>query len=75
MVDNVVKIWCVDDNIVKGVLCLIYAIFMVARFMSLLKITHWNVAKWIFRYIEGTIECKIKYNKDGDFIMGNDKDC
>ena len=41
-----------------------YAVHNVARFNSNPGVPHWNAVKRIFRYLKGSINCKLEYSKD-----------
>ncbi|RVW41895.1 Retrovirus-related Pol polyprotein from transposon TNT 1-94 [Vitis vinifera] len=40
---------------------LVYATSMISRFMSSLGKEHWNVVKWVLRYLKGSIDVGILY--------------
>ena len=48
---------------------LAFAVGLVCRYMSNPIKEHWLAAKWILRYIRGTIDMKLCYRNEGDFIV------
>ena len=49
---------------------LAYARSLISRFMSKPRKKHWNVVKWVFRYVRRTCSFGLKYKKAEDKLVG-----
>ena len=47
-----------------------HAVGLVSRFLSNPSKEHWNVVKWILRYLQGTADLKLCYGSDKPILVG-----
>nr|KYP72642.1 Retrovirus-related Pol polyprotein from transposon TNT 1-94 [Cajanus cajan] len=64
-------------SVMYGMVCcrpdLAYAISLVSRFMANPGQLHWNALKWLFRYLNGTLGCGLRFKRshtEGDAVIG-----
>ncbi|KAL9815865.1 putative RNA-directed DNA polymerase [Arabidopsis thaliana] len=48
---------------------LAHPVGVISRFMSKPLMNHWLGVKWVLRYIKGSIDSRLQYKKEGDFVV------
>ena len=46
---------------------LAYPVGMISRFMGKPIMTHWQAVKWVLRYIQGSLDTRLRYKAEGEF--------
>ncbi|CAL9233770.1 unnamed protein product [Arabidopsis halleri] len=48
---------------------LAHPVGVISRFMSKPLKSHWLRVKWVLRYIKGSVDSRLQYRKEGDFVV------
>lgn len=48
---------------------LAYPVGVISRFMSKPLMDHWQGVKWVLRYIKGSVDSRLQYKKESDFVV------